>query len=195
MSNLEYDVSLFAQLIRQQMRGFSILTMLLMGFTGILFLFLYLFIMNRVTGKAICKSDIIWKLGLIIYACFIFQITIYRRDPGTRNLIRTDLDFGSLSGNFMAEQQFVYCVLNMLLFMPWGFLIAAHRKDHSKIKKAVMVFLCSFLTSFLIEVTQLITKTGYFELNDIILNLSGGELGGLLYIALEMIARRIMNKR
>ena len=50
-------------------------------------------------------------------------------------------------------------------------------------RKIFMVCSASFLTSFTIETLQLITGRGYFELTDMITNVSGGLLGVLIFCA------------
>ena len=81
----------------------------------------------------------------------------------------------------------IYDLLNVCLFVPWGALIALFR-GREKIGRKLFLTTCySFLTSFCIEVIQLLTHRGYFELMDILTNVTGGILGGLATVILYVI--------
>ncbi|WP_407901446.1 VanZ family protein [Halalkalibacterium halodurans] len=60
---------------------------------------------------------------------------------------------------------------NTLIFVPLGFLLYIWKKN--------IFFAAQFClyTSLLIEVVQFITRRGYFDIDDIILNTVGGLLG------------------
>lgn len=184
MFNMSYVTHYLEYIVKQQMRGFSVKIFIEMSFALIIILFLTMFIYSHIKSKKISWISFFKWSFLLVYACFMFHVAIYRREPGTRFLISTDINFGSLSGNFIAVQQVVYCVLNMLFFIPLGALFLLNRWQYSTenilIKETVMVTLCCFLASFLIECTQLLTATGYFELTDIVVNTAGGFVGALL---------------
>ncbi len=73
---------------------------------------------------------------------------------------------------------------NILAFVPFGALLrwAANRKI-----RWWYVLLQTFLFSFVIEVMQLITKVGVFDVDDLILNTLGGMLGFAIYHILRAI--------
>ncbi len=77
----------------------------------------------------------------------------------------------------MKFQQRVYSLLDVALFVPWGFLLAAIRGKECMCRKIFMVCSASFLTSFTIETLQLITGRGYFELTDMITKRIGRSSG------------------
>ena len=192
---MNYVAHYLEYIVKQQMRGFSVKIFIEMSLTIIIFLFLGMFIYGHVKNKKNSWSSFFkWSI-LLVYACFMFHVAIYRREPGTRSLISTDINFGSLSGNFIAVQQVVYCALNMLFFVPLGALLILQRwefdVDGIFVKEIVMVTLCCFLASFSIECTQLLTATGYFELTDIIVNTGGGFVGALLMtLLLETLQKK-----
>ena len=174
-------------LIRQQLYGFSVTMLIYMSLIGIILFTLYTVFFRRKSDKRSGLKEWLCAVLIWIYACVIFQITIYRREPGSRSLISTDLNFGSMGG-FLSEQQLVYSFLNCMLFVPWGFLVYFNRREKSGLRDITMVILTSFLTSVFIETAQLITKTGFFELTDIILNTAGGLIGGLLALLIRHIS-------
>lgn len=67
---------------------------------------------------------------------------------------------------------------NVVCFMPFGFVIPILSIRQRKLWK---VTLLSFLCSFVVEVTQLISKLGVFDVDDLILNTIGGFLGYVLF--------------
>lgn len=67
---------------------------------------------------------------------------------------------------------------NIIAFMPFGMLV--QRMTKKKLNIFIIFILC-FGFTFTIEVIQLITKLGRFDIDDIILNTLGGLLGYMLY--------------
>lgn len=87
-------------------------------------------------------------------------------------------------------------ISNVLMFIPFSFIIYLIKRfffanvyDNKKLLY-LSVFL-SFLCSLSIEVTQIITKLGAFQLSDLVYNTLGGLIGALIFIA----ARKIINKK
>ncbi len=81
---------------------------------------------------------------------------------------------------------------NILVLCPLGFLIPLWRK-----KKTgwVRILISTFLCSFLIEILQLVTKVGVFDVDDLLLNTLGGLLGFFCYnMILRWFHRRKRNK-
>lgn len=111
-------------------------------------------------------------LGLILF------VTIIRREVGSRagrkNLY---VYFGSLSGDSLSKRVFLYCVLNVLLFVPWGFLVYRFLRKGNWLKGVILTTLIGFSTSVMIEVIQYITGTGVFEYTDIVTNTAGAFCG------------------
>ena len=66
---------------------------------------------------------------------------------------------------------------NIAMFLPFGFLLAALGKKKQPI---FLFFALSLLFSALIETAQLVLLRGFFELDDIFNNMTGGVLGALL---------------
>ena len=167
------------RIIGYQFDGFSIRLFFIMSGAGMLALLIWMglkriFSHQRFSMRRYLIRSLIW-----MYVCLLFQTTFYGRDS-TGSKISKDLDFGSLTEGYLGLQQFVYSVLNTLMFVPWGMLIYLERKKCRFFEDMFKVFLNSFLFSLLIETVQLVTQTGYFEVADIILNTAGGVLGAIL---------------
>jgi glycopeptide antibiotics resistance protein len=69
-------------------------------------------------------------------------------------------------------------VLNVIVFIPFGILIA-HLFKTKRILKSLII---TFIFVFIVEIFQLYTIIGAFMLNDILINLLGGLIGCIIYI-------------
>ena len=75
---------------------------------------------------------------------------------------------------------------NILLFIPFGYFIS----NYCKIKGLGTITIVSFLTSLVIETVQHFIGRS-FDVDDIILNVVGGIIGFLLYVALKAIRNHL----
>jgi glycopeptide antibiotics resistance protein len=82
------------------------------------------------------------------------------------------------TGNTSIREFFFNIMGNILLFVPFGFLLPMFRR---KVKQLKVVAIASGLLSLLFELYQFLTSTGQFDVDDILLNLIGGITGYLLY--------------
>ena len=185
----------FMHIWDQQMQGFSIYIFSITSAIGALISFLGIYIKSRINGIKFNIHKFILSVLWVAYICFMFQIAIYRRDVGAEHRVRTYIDFGSFHGDFVAAYQVGYCAMNMLFFVPFALLLAKLRliDDHNENLAItfILVALCSFLGSFVIEITQLITGTGIFELTDIMINTIGGIFGAAIVVTAEFLRRKI----
>ncbi|MGC4018991.1 MAG: VanZ family protein [Muricomes sp.] len=75
---------------------------------------------------------------------------------------------------------------NILIFIPYGFFISMA----SRSRGFFMTLFYSFGLSLCVEVFQLITKVGSFDVDDILLNTLGGVMGYILFSICNVIRRR-----
>lgn len=109
---------------------------------------------------------------LITWSVFMLFCTVFTRS------FRNPLE--NIIGNWLPYNiQFSYvkldCIENFFLFLPYGFLL-----NSSKINKIKSITLLVFLTSLTIELFQLITFSGTFQLSDIFYNTIGGIVGKII---------------
>lgn len=73
-------------------------------------------------------------------------------------------------------------IMNMLIFMPWGFLLFILLDDDERmaIESYVLVFMLSFGFSSLVEAWQYFLPTRVMDINDVIWNVSGALIGAVL---------------
>lgn len=109
----------------------------------------------------------------IFYFCFLVELTLLTREAGSR----TDISLKFLGTWHPDIYSQCFMIENVLLFLPFGMLLVLLWKHMRKIWKIVAA---SLFLSIAIEVTQLLTKRGYFQVDDIWLNIAGGILGACL---------------
>lgn len=115
-----------------------------------------------------------------IYAVYLLYVTLGMRYIGQRqevNLIPFQVSYG--------EMRFV--IENVLLFIPFGFLMPLTSKKLSKYKR---VFVSTLIISVCIEVCQYIFRCGKTEVDDVILNAAGASAGFLFYKIIKIIKKR-----
>ena len=74
---------------------------------------------------------------------------------------------------------------NIIPFVPFGFLLPITYKKFNSAKKVLSTGLVSIL---LIEIFQFFTKLGFFDVDDIILNMIGIVCGYLMFLAINRMA-------
>ena len=81
---------------------------------------------------------------------------------------------------------------NVLGFVPYGFILPVIT---GKMRNGFFIILSGFVISLTIEVIQLITKVGCFDVDDMILNTAGAALGYLLFFICDHLRRKIYGKK
>lgn len=149
-----------------------------------------LFVINLIQKKRQKKHrNIFFQIGIpmfffLLYVCYVLEITLLCREPGSR--VGMDLQlFGTIHIDDPYAMSFV--VENLLLFFPFGILF-------SWLFCPIYCPAAAFLFSVGIEVTQLKTGRGYFQIDDIWLNFLGASLGVLCFCVIRVILKFIMCK-
>ena len=124
-------------------------------------------------------------LVAIIYIWLLFEIltmTEFNSYSGY-NLV----PFSEIMRYEFGSKMFNYNVFgNILIFLPFGYLIG----EYVDPKKIWPVLITTFVTSIVVEFVQLQIGRS-FDIDDIILNVTGGDIGYLLYIGLSAINRHL----
>ena len=123
-------------------------------------------------------------LVFIIYVLLLFElVTNNEREVSGMNLIPFTEMFRY---NINSELFYFNVIGNILVFIPFGYFVSSY----VNIKKIRHIILITFITSLTIELVQYrIGRT--FDIDDIILNVTGGILGFLLYISLLAIKKHL----
>ena len=81
---------------------------------------------------------------------------------------------------------------NVIGFLPFGFILPVIL---DKMRSGWLIVLAGFGLSVTVEVIQLITKVGCFDVDDMILNTLGAALGYGIYAVCDRIRRKINGKK
>ena len=80
---------------------------------------------------------------------------------------------------------------NVIIFIPFGFFLPMA----SKYRSCFATLFWSFGLSLCVEIFQLLTKVGSFDVDDILLNTIGGVAGHIIFVICVAIRRRHVRKR
>ena len=103
------------------------------------------------------------KVLIALYIFFILWVTLFSREPMTTRIFRGlfwEIEMGYWNN----------IIQNILLFIPFGFLIGGKRG-----------IIAGVLLSIGIELSQYIFRLGYCELDDVLNNTIGAAIGSLLF--------------
>ena len=151
-------------------------------FLVIVIIMRYFYIRNN--GKKFILHEELLLLLFITYILLLFEL-VTSRDvwlSGT-NLIpfKEILRYPVGSTNFYRQ-----VIGNIVLFIPFGFFATYY----TKINRLGSISFITFLVSLTIEVVQKYIGRS-FDIDDIILNVVGGILGFLIFVALDAIKRKL----
>ena len=139
-------------------------------------------ILCRAAGISKTKRDILMFYLLVTYIICILQIALFSREPGSRDGIDMEL-FSTWRDSPMAR---AYVIENIIMYLPFGYFFMYFSKNTFSIVTCVLAAGTSSLT---IEIVQLITERGYFQLDDIVMNTVGAIAGIILYYVLRRIGK------
>ncbi len=159
-------------------------------------LFSIVMILTRLVTMLYSKEKIIVykELKNLLYIVYCFALF---------NLVTTT-DFESFSNNFIPFKEIMrYKTTNLLfirnvigniaIFIPFGYLITDMIKEKAGKCNIFIQTLIIFLTSLTIETIQMFIGRS-FDIDDIILNVTGGVFGFLIYVLSHKIYERFPSK-
>lgn len=177
------------------LKDFSLLAILVIILLIIIFLFSYKLIYKKILHG---KKEIKLK-SLILPFIFTGYLIILL---GATFLNRNQVYFGNINLHLFSSYKEAYIsglssnwrniILNILLFVPMGFLIPLLNK---KLRKPYITIGIGFLISLLIEIIQAIAHIGICELDDIFNNTIGTVIGYCLFYAIFIIRNKEESKK
>lgn len=133
-----------------------------------------------------------WFALILLSAWFIvvLGITTFSRGANYTGQANFSLFSGYINAwNKWSYEELQLIIFNMLMFSPLGFLLPLFTKKGEKFS---CVCLASFAVTFFIEVIQLITGRGIFELDDLLHNFMGSIFG---YLVIMFILKCVREKK
>lgn len=141
------------------------------------------------------NADVTLWILLLVYISVVFYFTIISRVPSDEYKLellpfKTIIDFFNVGYDGHGRYILRDVLVNVGLLMPVGFVLGFHSflpKNGINIRKVIFY---GFLISLSIETLQLISKTGTFEIDDLIYNTLGCAIGyfvctGILSVCLQ----------
>lgn len=135
--------------------------------------------------KIVIYKELLSLFFILYILCLFHVVTFQDVSWSTSNFIPFKEMFRYQIGSRLF---FKNVIGNMIMFFPYGFFIS----QYIKIKKPSLVVFLVFITSFTIELTQLVIGR-VFDIDDIILNLLGGIIGYLIYTLMDSIRSKLPN--
>ena len=140
----------------------------------------------RTLGKVL----FVLYIGFLIY--FLFLSDWYGRE-GVMDEYRYNLELSKEIRRFIvyrkqlgALEVFSNLFGKILIFVPFGFFIAMASSSRSFFK----ALFNSLGLSLCVEILQLVTRVGSFDVDDILLNTIGGMLGYIVFMICNLIRRK-----
>ncbi len=168
--------------------------------TSVLFSILLLYVEEIGLKQVACKfinkiqSDrsFRWKIVTAFYVSMILYRTVLCRPPYYYPLADV---FGGWSITNVDGSLYTDGIENLILFIPYSFMVALLRQQKSSGTVKPLKLLCyvtcwCFGSSLLIEFTQLMLRAGTFQLADLFYNTFGGVIGYFVYIIYRAIKRK-----
>ena len=145
----------------------------------------------RILGKIL----FILYIGFLIY--FLFLSDWYGRE-GVMDEYRYNLELFKEINRFITyrEELGAFAVFsnlfgNILIFMPFGFFISMASRSRGFFK----ILFYSLLLSLGVEVMQLVTRVGSFDVDDMLLNTIGAALGFWVYKLVQRTRVRMRRRQ
>lgn len=139
-------------------------------------------------------------VALILYLCIVVWVVLLSRQPSEKAIVKfhseTILYFLGYYPDWQSdvtalhpEAMFIEDILNIILFMPIGLLSEAILITKKRESSLLWCTIGGFVCSLAIEITQLVTRRGWFDVDDLLMNTIGSILGGTLYLLLKRILK------
>lgn len=118
-----------------------------------------------------------------VYLAVILMITFWSRESGSR----TGMDMELFSTWGINKRNNAFVIENILLFIPYGITCCL---AFPGLRRFLRCTAAGAVTSLAIESLQLVTKRGYFQIDDILTNTLGAMLGFVLFWLARQLAVR-----
>ena len=151
---------------------------------------LLLFSMWNARRKRGQKKEIpvvVWTL-FFTYLALILMITLWSRESGSQKGL--DLELFSTWG--INKRNNAYVIENVLLFIPYGVLCPLAFRAMGKFIGCLAV---GAMTSLSVELLQLITGRGFFQIDNILTNICGTVIGFLVFFFFRRISGKLKKRQ
>lgn len=154
-----------------------------------IFIFTVVVVTLRITYLIVHKQKFVlykelFMFAFLLYALLLFYVVTFQDvNYGTNNFVPFKEIFRYQVGSRVWIKNIIG---NIILFVPFGVFVSFLMKS----RKIYPIFVVSLVTSIVIEYTQLVIGRT-FDIDDIILNITGGFLGYLGYIIIDTVENHL----
>ena len=145
----------------------------------------------RILGKVLIVCYVLFIIYFLLFSEWYGrtgEMSEYRYNLVLFKEIRRFLTYRETLGTFAVLTNVVG---NVVIFVPFGFFMPMA----SKYRSFFMTVCYSFGLSLCVEVFQLLTRVGSFDVDDLLLNTIGGLAGYILFVICNAIRRRYHAKK
>lgn len=114
------------------------------------------------------------RVLFVIYAMVLLETAFFSREPGSRNSV--DLTLFETWGHSAVSH--AYFIENIIMYLPFGVLMPC---CFSCMRSVGICVTAGFFSSVFLELSQLVTKRGYCQLDDVLTNTAGALIGWLIW--------------
>lgn len=114
------------------------------------------------------------RLLLIVYVLVLLETAFFSREPGSRHSV--DLTLFETWGHSAVSH--AYFIENIIMYLPFGVLMPC---SFLCMKKVGICVTAGFFSSVFLELSQLVTRRGYCQLDDVLTNTAGALIGWLIW--------------
>ena len=143
---------------------------------------------SRTKRYIVLASKILFWIYLLVLLYLLFFSEYYGRTAGVTEY-RYNLKLFREIRRFWVTN----LVGNVVCFMPFGFFLPNMYPVFRK--HPIFVVLLGFFLTCAVEITQLVTHVGAFDVDDIFLNTCGAILGVLLNVVCRVMRRKLYAKK
>lgn len=149
-------------------------------------------------------KNLIRRMGILLFAIYIIFLVYflffseeYGRAAETQRVYRYNLiPFVEIRRFWIYREQLgTFAVFsnifgNVIGFLPFGFILPVIFR---RMNSGFLICVSGFILSLTVEVIQLVTKVGCFDVDDMILNTLGATLGYVLFFICNHIRRKVLD--
>lgn len=127
---------------------------------------------SRTAGRKLIRAVVLFLF--LLYLCMVLFLVYLSREDGSRGIVR-QFTLGILNDDIYMRS---YAYENILLFIPFGFLLPAL---FWRFRNLFLTFFTALITSAGIEYAQYVTKRGFVDPDDILNNVAGTVAGWIIF--------------
>jgi glycopeptide antibiotics resistance protein len=159
---------------------------------GLAVAFLLIGLRFAMTGKGCRRSSgfprrLIVEYIFSVYIVTMLSVAFFSREPGSRDSLSL-IPFSTWGNTVKAH---AYVIENVLMYIPWGIFLPM---IWERAKNMGICILAAFSSSLALEILQSVTKRGYGQTDDVLMNTLGALIGYGMWKCVRIVFDRDTTK-